>query len=121
MPDETFELMEAIPNDVLRLDHLPPPDADGTEVWRLADTFNGFKHWGCSTVQEIANQKPDSNLTELRTCLFFECRRWHYYGELPDRTTRHISGGWWRRSERWSPPVGSNDTGPWNLCSINQS
>jgi hypothetical protein len=85
MPDEAFELIEAIPNDVLRLDHLPPPDADGTDVWRLADTFNGLKHWGSfERCEEIANQKRDSNLTELRTCLFFECRRWHHYGEQPD-------------------------------------
>lgn len=85
MPDETFELVEAIPNKVLTLDHLPPPDADGTEVWRFADTFNGFKHWGSfERCAEIANLKPDSTLTELRTCLFFECRRWHYYGEQPD-------------------------------------
>jgi hypothetical protein len=43
MPDETFELIETIPNDALRLGDLPSPDPDGTEVWRLADTFNGFK------------------------------------------------------------------------------
>ena len=46
MPDEAFKLIETIPNDALRLDNLPSPDADGTEIWRLADTFNGFKHWG---------------------------------------------------------------------------
>jgi hypothetical protein len=91
MPDELFELAETIPNDALRLDHLPSPDADGMEVWRLADTFNGFKHWGsferCAEIadQHFYDQQRDSNLTELRTCLFFECRRWHYYGEQPDK------------------------------------
>lgn len=90
MPDETFELMETIPNDALRLDDLPSPDADGTEVWRLADTFNGFKHWGsferCAEIADrhFYDQQRDSNMTELRTCLFFECRRWHHFGELPD-------------------------------------
>ena len=90
MPDEAFKLMDAIPNDALRLDDLPSPDADGTEVWRLADTFNGFKHWGSiERCAEIANrqfydQQRDSNLTELRTSLFFECRRRHHYGEPPD-------------------------------------
>jgi hypothetical protein len=90
MPDETFELIETIPNDALRLDDLPAPDADGAEVWRLADTFNGFKHWGsferCAEIadQHFYDQQRDSNLTELRTCLFFECRRWHHYGELPN-------------------------------------
>ncbi|WP_406700102.1 hypothetical protein V5E97_14805 [Singulisphaera sp. Ch08] len=86
MPDTAFELIEAIPNDALRNDHLPSPDAAGTEVWRLANTFNGFKHWGSfEQCEEIANQIRDSTLTELRTCLFYECRRWHYYGELPDK------------------------------------
>jgi hypothetical protein len=91
MPDETFELMETIPNDALRLDDLPSPDADGMEVWRLADTFNGFKHWGsferCAEIADrhFYDQQRDSNLTELRTCLFFECRRWHHYGKQPDK------------------------------------
>jgi hypothetical protein len=90
MPDEAFKLMETIPNDALRLDELPGPDAGGTDVWRLADTFNGFKHWGslerCAEIADrrFYDQQRDSNLTELRTCLFYECRRWHYFGELPD-------------------------------------
>ena len=90
MPDEAFKLMETIPNDFLRLDDLPSPDADGTEIWRLADTFNGFKHWGsferCAEIADrhFYDQLRDSNLTELRTCLFFECRRWHHFGELSD-------------------------------------
>jgi hypothetical protein len=63
--------LETIQNDALRLDHLPPPDADWPEVWRIADTFNGFKHWGSfERCAEVANQQRDSTLTELRTCLF---------------------------------------------------
>jgi hypothetical protein len=91
MPDEAFELVETIPNDALRLEQLPSADADGTEVWRFADTFNGSKYWGSlDRCAEVANvyfydQQRDANLTELRTALFFECRRWHYFGELPDR------------------------------------
>ena len=90
MPDEAFKLMATIPNDSLRLDDTPSADADGTEIWRLADTFNGFKHWGSfDRCVEIANlhfydQLRNANLTELRTCLFFECRRWHHFGDLPD-------------------------------------
>jgi hypothetical protein len=84
-PDVSFELAEPIPNDALLLDHLPPPDADWPEVWRLADTFNGFKHWGSvEACAEVANERWDSTLTELRTCLFFECRRCHHYGLQPD-------------------------------------
>jgi hypothetical protein len=90
MPDEAFELVETISNDALRLEQLPSPDADGTEVWRFADTFNGFKYWGpldrCAEVadQYFYDQQRDADLTELRTSLFFECRRWHHFGELPD-------------------------------------
>ena len=90
MPDEAYKLVETIPNDALRLDHLPSPDADGMEVWRFADTFNGFKHWGsferCAEIadQHFYDRLRDSNLTELRTCLFFERRRWHHFGELPN-------------------------------------
>jgi hypothetical protein len=79
------EHLETIPNDALRLDALPPPDADWPEVWRLADTFNGYKHWGSfKRCAEVANARRDSTLTDLRTCLFFECRRWHHYGDDPD-------------------------------------
>jgi hypothetical protein len=77
--------LETIPNDALRLNRLPLPDADWPEVWRLADTFNGYEHWGSfERCAEVANQRLESTLTELRTCLFFECRRWHHYGDSPD-------------------------------------
>ena len=33
---------------------------------------------------KIANERRDSTLTDLRTCLFFECRRWRHYGDDPD-------------------------------------
>jgi hypothetical protein len=77
--------VETIPNDALTLDHLPRPDADWAEIWRLANTFNGYKHWGSfERCAEVANQQLGSTLTELRTCLFFECRRWHHFGDEPD-------------------------------------
>ena len=77
--------MDAIPNARLRPVDLPPPDADWPAVWRFADTFNGFQHWGSlEKCAEVANAQRCSTLTELRTCLFFECRRWHHYGDQPD-------------------------------------
>lgn len=33
---------------------------------------------------EIANSRRHSTLTDLRTCLFFEQRRWRHHGEAPD-------------------------------------
>lgn len=77
--------MTTIPNASIEATDLPAPDADWAEVWRLADTFNGYTHWGSfERCAEIANAERDSTLTELRTCLFFECRRWQHYGEDPD-------------------------------------
>ena len=83
-----------IPNDALRLEDLPPPNADWPAIWRLADSFNGYKHWGSfQKCSEIANQQSDSTLTEVRTCLFFECRRWHHYGDQPDEEdSPHLRG-----------------------------
>jgi hypothetical protein len=84
-PDDSFELAEPIPNEALLLEHLPPLDADWSEVWRLADSFNGFKHWGSiPACAEVANAQRASTLTELQTCLFFECRRCHHFGIQPD-------------------------------------
>lgn len=84
-PDEAWKRAARIPNEALTLDHIPPPDADGPEVWRFADTFDGFGHWGSfERCQQVANQRKDSSLAGLRTCLFFECRRWHHFGKQPD-------------------------------------
>jgi hypothetical protein len=78
-------LMENIANVILRLEGLPAPEADWPAVWLLAGTFNGFKHWGSfENVAWVANRQRESTLTELRTCLFFECRRWHHFGDEPD-------------------------------------
>jgi hypothetical protein len=77
--------LESIPSENLQLEQLPPSDADWPQVWRLADTFNGYKHLGSfERCAEVANQQRNSTLTALRTCLFFECRRWHHYGVDPE-------------------------------------
>jgi hypothetical protein len=81
-------VVEVVPNSALRLDDLPTPEAEWPAVWRFADTFNGYKHWGSfEKCAEVANAERHSTLTELRTCLFFECRRWHHYGDEPDEET----------------------------------
>ena len=33
---------------------------------------------------EIANARRHNSLTDLRTCLFFEQRRWRHFGEDPE-------------------------------------
>jgi hypothetical protein len=77
--------MELVANDELQPERLPSPSADWDTIQEFALTFNGFKHWGSfEKCAEIANQMRPSTLTELRTCLFFEQRRWHHYGDEPD-------------------------------------
>jgi hypothetical protein len=73
---------------------LPPTDADWMQIGEFALTFDGYSHWGsfdqCAEVgnrwaKSYAEEQtlPDS-LTDLRTCLFFEQRRWRHYGWEPD-------------------------------------
>lgn len=64
------------------------------EIGRFALSFNGYEHWGSfEKCAEIANRWRDAyraegslpdSLTELRTCLFFEQRRWRHFGLDPD-------------------------------------
>jgi hypothetical protein len=78
----------------LKESDVPLPDAGWYEIGRFALSFNGYDWWGsferCAEIANGAAQAfhelgtlPDS-LAELRTCLFFEQRRWHHFGLDPD-------------------------------------
>jgi hypothetical protein len=77
--------------------NIPLADADITDIFAFASTFNGYKaHRPFAACAEIANnalsvyQENSSlplSLVNLRTCLFFEIRRWHHYGDIPDEET----------------------------------
>jgi hypothetical protein len=87
--------VNTIPNDRLRPDDVPGPDADWGTIWEFAHTFDGYTHWGSfERCAVIANQRRDSTLTELRTCLFFEARAWRHggYGD-PDGEHEHYICG----------------------------
>src|SRR5262245_4737602 len=74
-----------ITNQALTLADIPGPDADWTTIGEFALTFSGYKAWGSfERCAEIANAPRHESLTDLRTCLFFEQRRWHHYGDEPD-------------------------------------
>ena len=84
-----------IANADLRTSHLPPPGAGWREIGRFALSFDGYAWWGSfEKCAQIGNEGgrafratgavPDS-LIELRTCLFFEQRRWRHYGFDPDQ------------------------------------
>ena len=69
----------------LRSADIPPSDASWTEIGEFALTFDGYEYWGSfAKCAEIANAKAPRTLEELRTCLFFEQRRWHHFGDTPD-------------------------------------
>lgn len=91
MPTDKDEL---IANADLKDTDLPPPGAEWWQIARFALTFDGYDHWGgfdkCAEIGNrwaaaYAQQRilPDS-LTDLRTCLFFEQRRWRHFGDDPD-------------------------------------
>jgi hypothetical protein len=76
--------MDEISNDQLEIGMVPASDASWAEIAGFALTFDGYKHWGSfERCAEIANARRHGTLTDLRTCLFFEQRRWRYLGELP--------------------------------------
>jgi hypothetical protein len=67
------------------------------EVWKkilpFALTFNGYAHWGSfQKCREVAEQGTklyrgrkglSQSLTDLRTCLFFEARRFKHFEKDP--------------------------------------
>jgi hypothetical protein len=85
-------MFEQIANRDLTESNIPTPDAEWHRIAEFALTFDGYTHWG-HACGEVANRcakafaengdLPDS-LTELRTCLFFEQRRYHHFGRPPD-------------------------------------
>jgi len=86
--------MSEISNNHLDIDSIPKPEAGWNEIGWFSLTFNGYDfHGGIDTCGEIANRwlrdfENDgglpSTLNDLRTCLFFEQRRWRHYGYAPD-------------------------------------
>lgn len=80
--------MIEIPNEDLALAVIPPTDASWGEIAQFCLTFNGYQAWGSfERCAEIANARRHGTLTEIRTCLFFEQRRWRHFGEAPDEQT----------------------------------
>ena len=83
-----------IANSDLSESDLPSPDAGWHEIGRFALTLNGYESWGSfQKCADVANRWADAfratatlpdSLTELRTCLFFEQRRWRHFGFDPD-------------------------------------
>jgi hypothetical protein len=64
---------------------IPGDDAEWDEIADFARTFNAYEHCGSfARCADIANARQADTLEDLRTCLFFEQRRWRHFGEDPD-------------------------------------
>lgn len=75
-----------ISNKRLTLGDIPSARAKWQTIEMFALTFDGYKRWGGSRkCAAVANARRDRTLDELRTCLFFEQRRWRHFAETPDR------------------------------------
>jgi ADP-ribosyl-[dinitrogen reductase] hydrolase len=74
-----------ISNDELSIAHLPAKGADYWQICEFALSFNGSKYPGdFDASAEIANARRHNSLTDLRTCLFFEQRRYRHFEMDPE-------------------------------------
>lgn len=87
--------MNKIPNSQLIVGDLPSRRAAWKNIIPFAQSFNGYEHWGsvqkCREVARRgvalhkANLDLTQSLTDLRTCLFFEARRWKQLEKDPSK------------------------------------
>jgi hypothetical protein len=85
--------MNTIPNSQLIEGDLPSRQASWRKILPFALTFNGYERWGSfKKCREVAQRGVDlyrnqqdltQSLTDLRTCLFFEARRWKHFEKNP--------------------------------------
>ncbi|MBM3179627.1 MAG: hypothetical protein FJZ86_04660 [Chloroflexi bacterium] len=87
--------MDRIPNSQLIEKDIPSRRAGWSKIEIFALTYNGYTQWGSfKKCREVAKQginlykgkkELTQSLTDLRTCLFFEARRWKHYEENPTK------------------------------------
>ena len=87
--------MNKIPNSQLINNDLPSRRAAWKNIIPFAQTFNGYEYWGSvKKCREVArygvslhksNHGLNQSLTDLRTCLFFEVRRWKHLERNPNK------------------------------------
>jgi hypothetical protein len=74
-----------ISNENLQPSDIPLSSAEWQEIAQFALTFDGYKANGSfDACSKIANVRRHETINDLRTCLFFEQRRWRHFGEAPD-------------------------------------
>ena len=83
--------MQVIANTDLRSENIPSADSEMLAIFEFAQSFDGYEHWGAEVCGQIANDRRHGTLTEIRTCLFFEHRRYRHMEEAPGkRDERYI-------------------------------
>ena len=75
--------------------NVPDKEADWLKISKYSCSFNAYEYWGSfDKVSEIANECNEKYLKNstlphsvkiLRTCIFFEQRRFHHYGWEPSK------------------------------------
>lgn len=72
------------PEDALTVADIPDAASDWPTLIRFAHTFDAYRHHGSfEAAAHVANARRHETLADLRTCLFFEARRWRHFGEDP--------------------------------------
>lgn len=81
----TTALPQSISTNDLQRGDVPSAAAEWPAIWKFALTFDGYKeHGSFEACAAIANDRRHGTLSDLRTCLFFEQRRWRHFGDDPD-------------------------------------
>jgi hypothetical protein len=77
-------MTDQLTNSQLSPGDIPSFKETWTRIEPFALTFDGYSYWGSiDKCAEVAAKNPGT-LTELRTCLFFEARRWSHQRKTPD-------------------------------------
>lgn len=78
--------MPLISNAALRVHDVPAAGAAWEHIEEFALSYDGYTECGSfERCAEIANNQRHDSLSDLRTCLFFEQRRWRHDGDEPDQ------------------------------------
>jgi hypothetical protein len=88
--------MNTIPNSLLIEKDIPSRRAAWKNIVPFAHTFNGYEYCGSvKKCRDVARQgiilhkskeEMAQSLTDLRTCLFFEARRWKHLEKTPTKS-----------------------------------
>lgn len=87
--------MNTIPNSLLIEKDIPSRRVAWKTIIPFAQTFNGYAYCGSvKKCHEVArqgivlhksNRDLEQSLTDLRTCLFYEARRWQHLEKTPNK------------------------------------